>query len=112
MAKKNPGAGRQQTLAGVVPPMNLAQERAVDYLNAKRAAAIAAEKAKDALDDMIAAAQKLGLTEIKVRNDANDLVVFMLDNKVAVKKSVLTDVKIEKVETEGALAAGGAGPRA
>lgn len=36
---------------------------------------------------------------IKVRDDENNLIVFQLDNKVSVKKSTLTDVKIEKAET-------------
>jgi hypothetical protein len=97
--KKNPGAGRQQVMGGIVPPLNLAQERAIDFLNAKKSAGIAAEKAKDAEADMIAAAQKLGVDTIKVRDDNNNLIVFSLDNKIAVKKQTMTDVKIEKAET-------------
>lgn len=93
------GAGRQQHLAGVIPPLTLPQERAVDFINAKKASAIAAAKAKDAEEDMIHAAQKAGVDVIKVRDDENNLIVFQLDNKVSVKKSTLTDVKIEKAET-------------
>ncbi|MDD5301459.1 MAG: hypothetical protein PHS14_00005 [Elusimicrobia bacterium] len=93
-------AGRQTTMPGVIPPLTLPQERAQDFLNAKKAAAIAQAKAKDAEEDMIEAAKKAGVDIIKVRDDDNNLIVFQLDNKIAVKKSVLTDVKIEKAETE------------
>lgn len=109
--RKTAGAGRQQVMGGIVPPLNLAQERAIDFLNAKKSAAIAAEKVKDAEADMIAAAQKLKIDTIKVRDDANNLVVFSLDNKIAIKKQVMTDVKIEKAEHAGAVAAGAGGPQ-
>lgn len=112
MAKKTAGAGRQQTMPDIVPPLTLPQERAMDFLNAKKAVAVAQAKAKDAEDDMIAAAQKAGVDIIKVRDDENNLIVFQLDNKVSVKKSVLTDIKIEKVEKDAAAAAGAGGAKA
>lgn len=84
----------------------------MDYLNAKKAVAVAQEKAKDAEDDMIAAAKKAGVDIIKVRDDENNLIVFQLDNKVSVKKSVLSDVKIEKLDKDAATAAGAGGPKA
>ncbi len=93
------GAGRQTELPGVVPPLTLPQERAMDFINAKKAAAVAQAKAKDAEEDMIAAAKKAGVDIIKVRDDENNLIVFQLDNKVSVKKSILTGVKIEKDES-------------
>lgn len=110
MAKKNAGAGRQQVLDGVVPPLTLPQERAMDFLNAKRAAAVSTQKAKDAEEDMIHAAQKAGVDIIKVRDDENNLIVFQLDNKVSVKRSILTDVKIEKLDKESVKAMAG-GPQ-
>lgn len=100
MAKKAAGAGKQQTMDGVVPPLTLPQERAMEFLEKKRIAREAAEKAKEAEEDMVHAAQKAGVDVIKVRDDENNLIVFQLDNTVKIKRSVLTDIKIEKAETE------------
>lgn len=101
---------KQTVMKGIVPPLTLPQEYALKFLETKRRAAQAAADAKDAEEDMIHAAQKAGVDVIKVRDDHNSLIVFQLDNKVSVKKTVMTDIKIEKVEKEAATAAGAAGP--
>lgn len=106
------GAGRQQTMKDVIPPLTLPQERAMEFLEKKRLAAKAAEVAKDAESDMIHAAQKAGVDSIKVRDDDNKLIVFQLDNKIAIKRTVMTDTKIEKAETQAAAAAGAGGAKA
>lgn len=103
---------RQRTLRGIIPPLSLAQERALEYLEKKAVARVATQKAKDAEEDMVAAARKLGVDVIKVRDDRNKLHVWSLDNKIGIKHQVLTDIKIEKLEKEAAGAAGAGGPKA
>ena len=91
--------------------MTLPQEYALTYLQKKKEAKDSADLAKGAEEDMVHAAQKAGVDSIKVRDDQGNLVVFQLDNRVAVKKTVLTDIKIEKAETEAVAAAGAGGSR-
>lgn len=93
-------ASRQTTMPGVVPPLNIAQEAALSYLETKEEAKRATERANDRKDDMIKAAMKLGVDVIKVRNSKNTLFIFDLQNKVDIKQTKMTDVKIEKSETE------------
>ena len=100
---------RQTTLKGIVPPLNIAQEAAQIYLEHKETAKIIAEKVKDAKDDMISAAIKLGVDVIKVRDAKNTLHIFDLTNKVDIKTTKMTDQKIEKLDKEAvsAMATGG-----
>jgi hypothetical protein len=91
---------RQGQLKGVVPPLDIAQEAALIYLEHKETAKIIGEKVKDAKDDMITAAVKLGKDTIKVRDARNNLYIFDLSNRVDIKATKMTDVKIEKLDKD------------
>lgn len=91
---------RQGTLKDVLPPNNIAQEAALAFIDADDEAKEAKETADERKEDMVHAAQKLGVDTIKVRDARGDLRVFYLTNDVKIKHSKMTDVKIEKAELE------------
>lgn len=101
----------QEMIPGTDIPLTVFQEAALEYLDKKADAKEAAEKAKDAKDDLIRLAMKAKQEVIKVRNRKGDLIVFDFSNDVKVKETHMTDRKIEKVESEAAAAAGGGGPK-
>lgn len=97
MSKTRP---TQEMIPGTTVPLTVFQERALEYIDKKDDAKDAAEKAKDAKDDLIALAVKHKIEVVKVRNREGDLIVFDFTNDVKVKQTLMTDRKIEKVETE------------
>lgn len=96
MTKKAGGA--TQTTLIPDPPLTVGQEAAITYLDKLDAAKEAAEEAKDAKDDLIRLAMKTKSDVIKVRRRDGELVIFDFTNDVKVKKSVMTDRKVEKAE--------------
>lgn len=95
---------RQGTLKGVVPPMNIAQEAALLYIEAEDEKKRMAERAADRKEDMINAAARLGIDVVKIRDAHNKLHIFDFTNKITVKHNTLTDVKIEKLDKEAVTA--------
>lgn len=93
-------AAKQATLKGVVAPLDIAQEAAFLYIEAKEEATRASERAAERKLDMVRAAARLGIFEIKVHDRKDNLHIFDLNNEVKVRQTKVADIKIEKIESE------------
>ena len=90
---------RQGTMKGVIPPLNIAQEAALLYVEAKEETKRMKERENKRKEEMIRSAAKLGVDVMKVRDSMNNLHIIDLTNDIKIKHSRMTDVKIEKIET-------------
>ena len=87
---------RQGTMKGVIPPLNIAQEATLLYVEAKEATKRMKEKENKRKEEMIKSAAKLGVDVMKVRDSMNKLHIIDLTNEIKVKHAQMTDVKIVK----------------
>lgn len=95
MTKK---AGAVQTTLIPDPPPTVGQEAAIEYIEKLEELKDLQEEVKDAKDNLIRLAIKTKCDVIKVRRRDGELVIFDFTNDVKVKKSVMTDRKVEKAE--------------
>jgi len=88
----------QTILPGMKQKLNAIQKLAETYVKAKREAGTLKERAKDREEEMVAAAQKIGLTTIKFTDDEGWTHTFEIDAHVKLKHTAFLAVKVEKVE--------------
>lgn len=82
---------------GMKQKLNVVQKAAEAYVKADREANTLKDRAKDRKEDMIAAAQKIGLTSIKFTDDEGWTHNFEIDAHVKVKHTAFQAVKVVKV---------------
>ncbi|MES2155417.1 MAG: hypothetical protein V4510_09815 [bacterium] len=88
----------QTIMPGMKQKLNVVQKAAEAYIIAERESGTLKDRAKDRKEDMIAAAQKLGITTIKFTDDEGWTHTFDIDAHVKVKHTAFQAVRIEKVE--------------
>ena len=84
----------QTILPGMRQKLNAVQKLAADYVKVDREANTLKERAKDRKDDMIAAAQKVGITTIKFTDDEGWTHTFEIDAHVKLKHTAFQAVKV------------------
>lgn len=88
---------KQTTIPGTEQKLNGVQKAALTYVVAEREANTLKDRAKDRKEDMIAAAQKAGVTTIKFTDDEGWTHIFEVDAHVKVSHKAFQAVKVEKV---------------
>lgn len=90
----------QTIIPGTKQKLNAVQRAAEAYVRAERESGTLKERAKDRKEDMIAAANKLGITTIKFTDGEGWTHVFEIDAHVKVIHKAFQAVRVEKVEAE------------
>lgn len=88
----------QTVLPGMKQKLNAVQKMAETYVKAKREASTLKDRAKDREEEMIAAAQRVGLTTIKFTDEDGWTHTFEIDAHVKLKHSAFLAVKVDRVE--------------
>ena len=88
----------QTILPGMKQKLSALHKIADTYVRAERESGTLKTRAKDRKDDMIAAANKLGVTSIKFTDDEGYTHVFEIDAHVKVKHSAFLAVQVTKVQ--------------
>ncbi len=90
----------QTILPGMKQKFTALQKLAETYVKAEREANTLKDRAKDRKEEMISAAQKIGLTTIKFTDDEGWTHTFEIDAHVKLKHTAFQAVKVEKVERD------------
>lgn len=90
----------QQSLPGMKAKLNEIQKLALTFVQTEREANTIKDRAKKRKEEMIAAAQRIGVTTIKVADDDGWTHTFEIDAHVKLKHTAFQAVKVEKVEAE------------
>lgn len=88
----------QAILPGMKQKLSVVQKLAETYVKAKREANTLKDRAKTREEEMIAAAQRIGITTIKFTDDEGWTHNFEIDAHVKLKHSAFLAVKVEKVD--------------
>ncbi len=88
----------QAVLPGMKQKLNAVQKMAETYIKAKREANTLKDRAKDREEEMVAAAQRVGLTTIKFTDDEGWTHTFEIDAHVKLKHTSFLAVKVDRVE--------------
>ncbi len=89
---------KQEVLPGMKQKLSEVQRAAEAFVLAEREANTLKDRAKDRKEEMVAAAQKIGLTTIKFTDDEGWTHTFEIDAHLKVKHTAFQAVKVEKVE--------------
>ena len=93
-------AARQEVLPGMKAKMTLVQKAAETYVLAERESGTLKERAKKRKEEMVATAQKYGVTSIKFTDDEGWTHNFEIDAHVKVKHTAFQAVRVETVEAD------------
>lgn len=87
----------QQALPGMKQKLTALQKLAESYIMAEREAGTKKDQAKKRKEEMIVAAQRVGLTTIKFTDSDGWTHTFEIDAHVKLKHTAFQAVKVEKV---------------
>jgi hypothetical protein len=90
----------QGVLPGMKAKLNELQKLADAFIRKEREANTKKDEAKKRKEEMIAAAQRIGMTTIKFTDDEGWTHTFEIDAHVKLKHTAFQAVKVEKVEHE------------
>lgn len=90
----------QQTLPGMKQKLNEIQRLALSFVTKEREANTKKDEARKRKEEMIAAAQRVGLTTIKFSDEDGWTHIFEIDAHVKLKHTAFQAVRVEKVEAE------------
>lgn len=93
-------AVEQGVLPGMKQKLSAVQKMAETYVKAKREANTLKDRAKDREEEMIAGAQRIGITTIKFTDDEGWTHTFEIDAHVKLKHSAFLAVKVDRVEAD------------